>query len=187
MLQGQICQAKLEKWSNQMYQEPEAAPVEAHMFDLDCLLSDISDTLFTMTQKPSPWASDRHNSESLALWLSAVTLRRASNLFFECSIKWLKVKNEGEQLVGCELHDKIIFVHLLFGCIVCLKRNSQLYSTLFIFYQITVKAHQLSFHATSAPNMSREDRIKYIYMNCICVCLMYNLISSDVKIQTCHI
>ncbi|KAM7374769.1 hypothetical protein PAMP_007409 [Pampus punctatissimus] len=45
-----------------MYQEPEAAPVEAHMFDLDCLLSDISDTLFTMTQKPCPWASDRHNT-----------------------------------------------------------------------------------------------------------------------------
>uniref|UniRef100_A0A3Q3IDZ2 BHLH domain-containing protein n=1 Tax=Monopterus albus TaxID=43700 RepID=A0A3Q3IDZ2_MONAL len=62
MLQeGQICQAKLEKWSSQMYQEPEPAPVEAHMFDLDCLLSDISDTLFTMTQKPCPWASDRHN------------------------------------------------------------------------------------------------------------------------------
>ncbi|XP_065818954.1 carbohydrate-responsive element-binding protein-like isoform X2 [Labrus bergylta] len=60
MLQeGQICQAKLEKWS---YQEPQAAPVEAHMFDLDCLLSDISDTLFTMTQKPCPWASDRHNT-----------------------------------------------------------------------------------------------------------------------------
>uniref|UniRef100_A0A4W6EJL9 MLX interacting protein like n=1 Tax=Lates calcarifer TaxID=8187 RepID=A0A4W6EJL9_LATCA len=59
---GQICQAKLEKWSNQMYQQPEAAPVEAHMFDLDCLLSDISDTLFTMTQKPCPWASDRHNT-----------------------------------------------------------------------------------------------------------------------------
>lgn len=64
VLQGQICQAKLEKWSNQMYQEPEAAPVEVHMFDLDCLLSDISDTLFTMTQKqPCPWASDRHDSE----------------------------------------------------------------------------------------------------------------------------
>ncbi|XP_044079447.1 carbohydrate-responsive element-binding protein-like isoform X2 [Siniperca chuatsi] len=63
MLQeGQICQAKLEKWSNQMYQEPEAAPVEAHMFDLDCLLSDISDTLFTMTQKPCPWAGDRHDT-----------------------------------------------------------------------------------------------------------------------------
>ncbi|XP_067463583.1 carbohydrate-responsive element-binding protein-like isoform X3 [Thunnus thynnus] len=63
MLQeGQICQAKLEKWTNQMYQEPEAAPVEAHMFDLDCLLSDISDTLFTMTQKPCPWASDSHNT-----------------------------------------------------------------------------------------------------------------------------
>ncbi|XP_029375160.1 carbohydrate-responsive element-binding protein [Echeneis naucrates] len=57
-----ICQARLEKWSNQMYQQPEAAPVEAHMFDLDCLLSDISDTLFTMTQKPCPWASDRHNT-----------------------------------------------------------------------------------------------------------------------------
>ncbi|XP_026184769.1 carbohydrate-responsive element-binding protein isoform X2 [Mastacembelus armatus] len=63
MLQeGQICQAKLEKWSSQMYQEPEPAPVEAHMFDLDCLLSDISDTLFTMTQKPCPWAGDRHNT-----------------------------------------------------------------------------------------------------------------------------
>ncbi|XP_034033432.1 carbohydrate-responsive element-binding protein-like isoform X2 [Thalassophryne amazonica] len=62
MLQeGPICQARLEKWSNQMYQEPEAVPVEAHMFDLDCLLSDISDTLFTMTQKPCPWASGRHN------------------------------------------------------------------------------------------------------------------------------
>ncbi|KAA8586421.1 hypothetical protein FQN60_000257 [Etheostoma spectabile] len=59
---GQICQAKLEKWSNQMYQEPEAAPVEVHMFDLDCLLSDISDTLFTMTQKPCPWAGDRHDT-----------------------------------------------------------------------------------------------------------------------------
>ncbi|XP_041865289.1 carbohydrate-responsive element-binding protein-like isoform X2 [Melanotaenia boesemani] len=63
MLQeGQICQAKLEKRANQIYQEPEAAPVEVHMFDLDCLLSDISDTLFTMTQKPCPWASDRHNT-----------------------------------------------------------------------------------------------------------------------------
>lgn len=63
VLQGQICQAKLEKWTNQMYQQPEAAPVEGHMFDLDCLLSDISDTLFTMTQKPCPWASDRRDSE----------------------------------------------------------------------------------------------------------------------------
>lgn len=62
-LQGQICQAKLDKWSDPMYPEAEAAPVEAHMFDLDCLLSDISDTLFTMTQKPGPWASDRHDSE----------------------------------------------------------------------------------------------------------------------------
>lgn len=63
VLQGPICQAKLEKWSTQMYQEPEPAPVGAHMFDLDCLLSDISDTLFTMTQKSCPWTSDRHNSE----------------------------------------------------------------------------------------------------------------------------
>ncbi|XP_067350549.1 carbohydrate-responsive element-binding protein-like isoform X1 [Channa argus] len=60
--EGQICQAKLEKWSSQMYQQPEPAPVEAHMFDLDCLLSDISDTLFTMTQKPCPWAGDQHNA-----------------------------------------------------------------------------------------------------------------------------
>lgn len=60
--EGQICLGKLEKWTNQMYQQPEAAPAEAHMFDLDCLLSDISDTLFTMTQKPCPWANDRHNT-----------------------------------------------------------------------------------------------------------------------------
>ncbi|XP_068187310.1 carbohydrate-responsive element-binding protein isoform X2 [Antennarius striatus] len=59
---GQICQAKLEKWSSQMYPEPQAAPAEAHMFDLDCLLSDISDTLFTMTQKPCPWAGERHDT-----------------------------------------------------------------------------------------------------------------------------
>ncbi|XP_028323251.1 carbohydrate-responsive element-binding protein isoform X2 [Gouania willdenowi] len=56
---GPICQSKLDQL---IYQEPEAAPVEAHMFDLDCLLSDISDTLFTMTQKPCLWASDRHNT-----------------------------------------------------------------------------------------------------------------------------
>ncbi|XP_030602161.1 carbohydrate-responsive element-binding protein isoform X2 [Archocentrus centrarchus] len=63
MLQeGQICQARQDKWSHQTYQEPEAAPVEAHMFDLDCLLSDISDTLFTMTQKPCSWTSERHNT-----------------------------------------------------------------------------------------------------------------------------
>ncbi|KAF7206597.1 carbohydrate-responsive element-binding protein isoform X2 [Nothobranchius furzeri] len=63
MLQeGQICQAKLDKRSNQSYQEPEIAPVEVHMFDLDCLLSDISDTLFTMTQKPCPWNSERYNT-----------------------------------------------------------------------------------------------------------------------------
>uniref|UniRef100_A0A667ZYS1 Carbohydrate-responsive element-binding protein-like n=1 Tax=Myripristis murdjan TaxID=586833 RepID=A0A667ZYS1_9TELE len=65
--QGQICRAELQKWSNQMYQEPEAAPEEAHMFDLDYFLSDISDTLFTMTQKPCPWASDRHNSDMPAI------------------------------------------------------------------------------------------------------------------------
>ncbi|XP_031682859.1 carbohydrate-responsive element-binding protein [Oncorhynchus kisutch] len=63
MLQkGQICRAELEKWSSQMYQEPEVMPEEVHMFDLDCFLSDISDTLFTMTQKPCPWANDRHNT-----------------------------------------------------------------------------------------------------------------------------
>ncbi|XP_075876241.1 carbohydrate-responsive element-binding protein isoform X2 [Nelusetta ayraudi] len=60
--EGQICQEKLGKWTNQMYQQPEVVPVEGHMFDLDCLLSDISDTLFTMTQKPCPWASDRRDT-----------------------------------------------------------------------------------------------------------------------------
>lgn len=69
MLQGQISHAKLEKWTNQIYQETEAMPAEAHMFDLDCLLSDISDTLFTMTQKPCPWASDRPDRECSALSL----------------------------------------------------------------------------------------------------------------------
>uniref|UniRef100_A0A3B3W2L8 MLX interacting protein like n=1 Tax=Poecilia latipinna TaxID=48699 RepID=A0A3B3W2L8_9TELE len=53
---------ELDRWSSHSYQQPEVAPVEAHMFDLDCLLSDISDTLFTMTQKPCPWTSDRHNT-----------------------------------------------------------------------------------------------------------------------------
>ncbi|XP_053297598.1 carbohydrate-responsive element-binding protein-like isoform X2 [Pleuronectes platessa] len=63
MLQeGQMCQSKLEKWNSQMHQEPEAAPVEAHMFDLDCLLSDIADTLFTMTQKPGSWACDQQDN-----------------------------------------------------------------------------------------------------------------------------
>ncbi|KAI4878120.1 hypothetical protein NFI96_025563 [Prochilodus magdalenae] len=57
-----ICRTGLEKWSNQMYPEPEVTPEEVHMFDLDCFLSDISDTLFTMTQKPCPWSGDRHNT-----------------------------------------------------------------------------------------------------------------------------
>lgn len=48
-----------------MYPEPEPSQEEVHMFDLDCFLSDISDTLFTMTQKPSPWSEERHNSECL--------------------------------------------------------------------------------------------------------------------------
>ncbi|KAM9332187.1 carbohydrate-responsive element-binding protein isoform 3-T3 [Pholidichthys leucotaenia] len=60
--EGPICQAKLDRRSNPVSQVPEAAPVEAHMFDLDCLLSDISDTLFTMTQKPCPWSGDRHST-----------------------------------------------------------------------------------------------------------------------------
>ncbi|XP_016401765.1 carbohydrate-responsive element-binding protein-like [Sinocyclocheilus rhinocerous] len=59
-----ISRTGLEKWTSQIYPEPEAASEEVHMFDLDCFLSDISDTLFTMTQKPSPWSGDRQNSES---------------------------------------------------------------------------------------------------------------------------
>uniref|UniRef100_A0AAR2L589 BHLH domain-containing protein n=1 Tax=Pygocentrus nattereri TaxID=42514 RepID=A0AAR2L589_PYGNA len=59
-----ICRTGLEKWSNQMYPEPEVTPEEVHMFDLDCFLSDISDTLFTMTQKPCPWSGDLHNTYS---------------------------------------------------------------------------------------------------------------------------
>ncbi|KAK3527239.1 hypothetical protein QTP86_014661, partial [Hemibagrus guttatus] len=57
-----ICRSGLEKWSDQMYPEPEASQEEVHMFDLDCFLSDISDTLFTMTQKPSPWNEERQNT-----------------------------------------------------------------------------------------------------------------------------
>ncbi|XP_028839280.1 carbohydrate-responsive element-binding protein isoform X2 [Denticeps clupeoides] len=59
---GPICRTGLEKWSSQMYKEPEPMPGDSHMFDLDCFLSDISDTLFTMTQKPCPWSGDRHNA-----------------------------------------------------------------------------------------------------------------------------
>ncbi|XP_056313214.1 carbohydrate-responsive element-binding protein-like isoform X2 [Danio aesculapii] len=57
-----ISRTGLEKWSSQIYSEPEAASEEVHMFDLDCFLSDISDTLFTMTQKPSAWSADRQNT-----------------------------------------------------------------------------------------------------------------------------
>ncbi|KAG5844367.1 hypothetical protein ANANG_G00161760 [Anguilla anguilla] len=60
--QGPIFRGGLEKWSSQMYQEPMPMPEDAHMFDLDCFLSDISDTLFTMTQKPCPWTGDRHKT-----------------------------------------------------------------------------------------------------------------------------
>ncbi|XP_067295817.1 carbohydrate-responsive element-binding protein-like [Pseudorasbora parva] len=56
-----ISRTGLEKWTSQIYPEPETASEEVHMFDLDCFLSDISDTLFTMTQKPSPWMGDRQN------------------------------------------------------------------------------------------------------------------------------
>uniref|UniRef100_A0A673JZX1 Carbohydrate-responsive element-binding protein-like n=1 Tax=Sinocyclocheilus rhinocerous TaxID=307959 RepID=A0A673JZX1_9TELE len=57
-----ISRTGLEKWTSQIYPEPEAASEEVHMFDLDCFLSDISDTLFTMTQKPSPWSGDCQNN-----------------------------------------------------------------------------------------------------------------------------
>ncbi|XP_046695915.1 carbohydrate-responsive element-binding protein-like isoform X2 [Silurus meridionalis] len=57
-----ICRSGLEKWSDQMYPEPIPSQEEVHLFDLDCFLSDISDTLFTMTQKPNPWSEERHNT-----------------------------------------------------------------------------------------------------------------------------
>ncbi|XP_017315562.1 carbohydrate-responsive element-binding protein-like isoform X1 [Ictalurus punctatus] len=57
-----ICRSGLEKWSDQIYPQPDPSQEEVHMFDLDCFLSDISDTLFTMTQKPSPWNEERHNN-----------------------------------------------------------------------------------------------------------------------------
>nr|XP_015223328.1 PREDICTED: carbohydrate-responsive element-binding protein-like isoform X2 [Lepisosteus oculatus] len=50
------------KWPCQMFPEPVRMQEESHMFDLDCFLSDISDTLFTMTQKSCPWAGDRHDA-----------------------------------------------------------------------------------------------------------------------------
>ncbi|XP_076867795.1 carbohydrate-responsive element-binding protein isoform X2 [Brachyhypopomus gauderio] len=61
-----ICRTGLEKWSNQMYPEGNTTPDEVHMFDLDCFLSDISDTLFTMTQKPCPWTDERQTYTSNA-------------------------------------------------------------------------------------------------------------------------
>ncbi|KAL4660598.1 carbohydrate-responsive element-binding protein-like [Arapaima gigas] len=65
MLQkGQVYRGGLERWSTQGFQETNRISEEAHTFDLDCFLSDISDTLFTMTQKPSPWSEDGHNSYS---------------------------------------------------------------------------------------------------------------------------
>nr|XP_023688886.1 carbohydrate-responsive element-binding protein-like isoform X1 [Paramormyrops kingsleyae] len=56
--------AARERWSGQLSQEPKPTAAEGHMFDLDCFLSDISDTLFTMTQKSCPWAEDGHNTYS---------------------------------------------------------------------------------------------------------------------------
>ncbi|KAJ8266295.1 hypothetical protein GJAV_G00128790, partial [Gymnothorax javanicus] len=60
--QGPVYGEGLEKWPSQMFQEPTPMPEEALTFDLDCFLSDISDTLFTMTQKPCPWTGDRNNT-----------------------------------------------------------------------------------------------------------------------------
>ncbi|MBN3308311.1 MLXPL protein, partial [Amia calva] len=59
---GNVYQEGVKKWPNQMFQEPVPMQEEAHMFDLDCFLSDISDTLFTMTQKPCHWGADWHNT-----------------------------------------------------------------------------------------------------------------------------
>ncbi|XP_048873370.1 carbohydrate-responsive element-binding protein-like isoform X3 [Brienomyrus brachyistius] len=56
--------AARERWSGQLFQESKPTAAEGHMFDLDCFLSDISDTLFTMTQKSCPWAEDGHNTYS---------------------------------------------------------------------------------------------------------------------------
>uniref|UniRef100_A0A8C9VP64 Carbohydrate-responsive element-binding protein-like n=1 Tax=Scleropages formosus TaxID=113540 RepID=A0A8C9VP64_SCLFO len=65
MLQkGPVYRGGLERWSDQAFQETKQISEEAHTFDLDCFLSDISDTLFTMTQKPTPWSEDCHNTYS---------------------------------------------------------------------------------------------------------------------------
>ncbi|XP_061754246.1 carbohydrate-responsive element-binding protein-like isoform X1 [Nerophis ophidion] len=58
--EGQLYQ--VDKWSSQMYSQPEATPADSHMFNLDFLLSNVSDTLFTMTQKPCHWTSERQNN-----------------------------------------------------------------------------------------------------------------------------
>uniref|UniRef100_A0A8C9VH35 Carbohydrate-responsive element-binding protein-like n=1 Tax=Scleropages formosus TaxID=113540 RepID=A0A8C9VH35_SCLFO len=63
-LQGPVYRGGLERWSDQAFQETKQISEEAHTFDLDCFLSDISDTLFTMTQKPTPWSEDCHNTYS---------------------------------------------------------------------------------------------------------------------------
>ncbi|XP_029303183.1 carbohydrate-responsive element-binding protein isoform X2 [Cottoperca gobio] len=104
MLQeGQICQSKLEKWSTQMYQEPEAAPVEVHMFDLDCLLSDISDTLFTMTQKPCPWASERHDiytSNADIIQPGLIPLQPNLEDFMDIPDIFMNVRSQPNELTG---------------------------------------------------------------------------------------
>ncbi|KPP67600.1 carbohydrate-responsive element-binding protein-like, partial [Scleropages formosus] len=61
---GPVYRGGLERWSDQAFQETKQISEEAHTFDLDCFLSDISDTLFTMTQKPTPWSEDCHNTYS---------------------------------------------------------------------------------------------------------------------------
>ncbi|RXM96870.1 Carbohydrate-responsive element-binding protein [Acipenser ruthenus] len=58
-----IYRDSVKKWTNQMFQDP--VPMEeeeGHLFDLDCFLSDISDTLFTMTQNPCLWQEVRENA-----------------------------------------------------------------------------------------------------------------------------
>ncbi|XP_064425140.1 carbohydrate-responsive element-binding protein [Latimeria chalumnae] len=51
-----------EKWCGPVFQDPIPMEDEGHLFDLDCFLCGISDTLFTMTQNPRPWQGSHQNA-----------------------------------------------------------------------------------------------------------------------------
>uniref|UniRef100_H3BHR8 MLX interacting protein like n=1 Tax=Latimeria chalumnae TaxID=7897 RepID=H3BHR8_LATCH len=59
---GGILTKDTEKWCGPVFQDPIPMEDEGHLFDLDCFLCGISDTLFTMTQNPRPWQGSHQNA-----------------------------------------------------------------------------------------------------------------------------